>query len=266
MEVCVDQFRTFVDRKLYRIRGFMHPSDAIAFSAIMAFQAEQGWRGAHAEIGVFYGRSLSLMALDASRRGSKVLGIDLFDIPGQQDYVRQRLGALGLDAVVDLHAGSSLDLTAAQVLERCGPVRLFSVDGGHELVHIESDAELAAASLSAEGVIAFDDFMNAQYPDLSRGIIRFLEDNADRVVPFAITPAKLYACPPAAYEAYRTMMERLEPWAGARLDRFRFMDREVVFLDQPLVARALYQKLAERGLGWLGDKLAPAPTRRFARQ
>lgn len=262
----MDRFRTFVDRELYRIRGFMHPSDAIAFSAIMSFQAEQGWRGAHAEIGVFYGRSLALLALDAVRQDGSVLGIDLFDIAGQQDYVGERLRLLGLDKVVDLHAGSSLDLTAADIAARCGPVRLFSVDGGHELVHIENDAELATAALSGEGVIAFDDFMNPQYPDLSRGIIRFLEDNPGRLVPFALTPAKLYACTPASYEAYRTMMERLEPWAGARLDRFRFMDREVVFLDQPLLSRGIYQKLAERGFGRLGNRLAPKSARRFARQ
>jgi hypothetical protein len=259
------RLRRFIDRRLYRIPGFLQPVDAMAFCGILAFQAERGWSGALAEIGVFWGRSLALLAQGAGK-GEAVLGIDLFDWPDQQDFVRRTVLSERGAGTLDLHPGSSLDLTAAQVLERCGPVRLFSVDGGHELVHIESDAELAAASLSGEGVIAFDDFMNAQYPDLSRGIIRFLEDNADRVVPFAITPAKLYACPPAVYEAYRTMMERLEPWAGARLDRFRFMDREVVFLDQPLVARALYQKLAERGLGWLGDKLAPAPTRRFARQ
>lgn len=99
-------FKEFIDRRLYRIRGFMHPSDAMAFSAIMSCQRQQGWQGALAEIGVFYGRSLALMALDAQASREKVLGIDLFDIPGQFGYVEEQLSNLGLSHTTPLHAGS----------------------------------------------------------------------------------------------------------------------------------------------------------------
>jgi|LakMenEpi03Aug12_release.lakeMendotaPanAssembly.Ray.scaffolds.fasta_scaffold491725_1 hypothetical protein len=259
------QFRTFIDRRLYRIRGFMHPSDAMAFAAIMTFQAERGWQGAHAEIGIFYGRSLALMAFDAAQRASRVLGIDLFDIPGQQAYVDRRMGELGLAGQVTLHAGSSLEPAAVQALETIGPVRLFSVDGGHELVHIANDAELATSVLSARGVIAFDDFMNAQYPDLSRGILSFLESNSDRIVPFAITRAKLYCCPPQVYDDYFSALSRADIWGGAWSEQFHFLERRVVFINQPLLGRALYQTLAERGLGRAGDWLTRRPRRRVVR-
>jgi len=262
----MDRFRTFIDRRLYRIRGFLHPSDAMVLATIMAFQAQRGWKGAHAEIGVFYGRSLALLAFDAAQSGSRVLGIDLFDIPGQRAYVEKHLGQLGLSDVLTLHAGSSLETPAAQALKAIGPVRLFSIDGGHELVHIDNDAELAADALSCSGVIAFDDFMNAQYPDLSRGIIRFLEAHSDRLAPFAITRAKLYCCPPQVYEAYLAAISRVSLWGGAWIERFVFLEREVVFINQPLLGRALYQTLAEQGLGQLGDRLAPRARQRFARQ
>jgi hypothetical protein len=244
----------------------MHPTDAMAFAAILDHQAARGWSGALAEIGVFYGRSLALMALDAKSRGDKALALDLFDIPGQQAYVEDVLARHGLAEAVTFRPGSSLELAAADVLNEVGPVRLFSVDGGHELVHIANDAELATATLTAEGVVAFDDFMNAQYPDLSLGIIRFLEANADRLVPFAITRAKLYACPPAVYDDYRAAMAKATTWAGAKLDGFPFMGRDMAFIDQPLASRAIYQKFAERGLGKLGERLTPNRGRRFARQ
>ena len=256
----------FIDRDLYLIRGFMHPADALAFSMIMSFQDASNWAGGLAEIGVYYGRSLSLMAVGAKAQASKVLGMDLFDIDGQQDYVRKVLKDRGLEAAVTLLPGSSLDLHPEDVLAACGNVRLFSIDGGHELEHINSDAELATASLSPQGVIAFDDFMNPQYPDLSRGIISFLESNSARIVPFAITKAKLYACTPATYEAFRGMMEQAQPWAGVVTDRFRFMDRDIVFLDQKILSRAVYQKLAEFGLGGLGARLAPSYRRKASRQ
>lgn len=61
-------------------------------------------------------------------------------------------------------------------------------------------------------------------------------------------------------------MGQIELWGGMRSEAFRFLDQEVVFLNQPVVGRAVYQALAQRGLGSLGDLLSVDVRRRFARQ
>ena len=244
----------------------MHPCDAMVFASLIEFQQNQGWAGALAEIGVFFGRSLALMARAAQPSGDPVLGLDLFNIGENQRYVENLLKRLKLDRHVTLQKRNSLKLTPQDIIDTCGPVRFFSIDGGHELVHIINDTELATQTLCENGVIAFDDFMNAQYPEISRGVIQFLEANPHRLVPFAITHAKLYACTPESYDRYFAAAREFALWAGASNDTFSFMDRDLVYVQQALPARAVYQKLAERGFGGLGDRLAPKSARNFDRQ
>ena len=255
--------RTFIDKRLYRLRGFMHPTDAMLFSAILDFQTKQTWDGALAEIGVFYGRSLALMANGAGQ-SDKVLGLDLFDIEGQHAYVVEKLEEERLNGCVELVSGSSLDLRPHDIVDRVGPVRFFSVDGGHELHHIENDAGLALDTLAEHGVIAFDDFMNSQYPGLSLGIFRFMEEHASEVRPFAITKAKLYVCRAASHQSYISCARDAGLWAGAYREEFTFLDAPVVHVMQSVLNRGLYQQLAGRGLGALSP--AMGAKRPFTRQ
>lgn len=234
----------------------MHPSDAKVFQEILIGQTRRSIKGALAEIGVFYGRSFSLLAMNAKDSGETALGLDLFENPDQIPYVENVLKENDLLASCRLEAGSSLDLSPSDVTAMAGPVRFFSVDGGHEMEHILHDSALAAGSVCEQGVIAFDDFMNAQYPDLTVGLIDFLRENADTVRPFAITRAKLYVAPVGACALYQDILESMDLSGGLERDRFKLLGHEVVFIDQPGVNRAVYQKLAERGLGKVGKKLA----------
>src|ERR1700677_697810 len=88
--------RSFVDNRLYKIKGFLNPVDAMIFSDILNFQTCQEYTGAVAEIGVFYGRSFTLMA-KAITSEEKALGIDLYDIDGQLAYVKKTLTGEALE-------------------------------------------------------------------------------------------------------------------------------------------------------------------------
>ncbi len=257
--------RSFIDKKLYRIHGFMHPADAMAFAGILDFQTQNGWRGALAEIGVFYGRSMALMAENARAAGDAVLGIDLFDIGGQKAYVEAMLKREGLADRVTLLPGSSHDVTPDMIVKQSGKVRFFSIDGGHELDNVENDSALALGALTGEGVIAFDDFMNAQYPDVTIGAVRFLEANMDRVRPFAITKSKLYVATAAHADAYLACARTMPLWGTAYREEFAFLGSRVVHIAQPIVRRGMYQELAKRGLGGLADRIPGASARQFAR-
>lgn len=68
------------------------------------------------------------------------------------------------------------------------------------------------------------------------------------------------------YDTYFAAMNQVDLWGGMWAEAFRFLDQDVVFLNQPILGRAVYQKLAERGLGSLGIPMGRDVRRRFAHQ
>ena len=254
--------RSFVDNGLYKIKGFLNPVDAMIFSDILNFQTCQGYTGAVAEIGVFYGRSFTLMA-KAITSEEKALGIDLYDIDGQLDYVKKTLTDESLENYT-LHVGSSTEITCREIKAMVGDIRFFSVDGGHEQACVEYDSELSLDCLSPDGIIAFDDFFNPRYPDLTVAVIKFIAEH--EVTAFCITRSKLYVCKPERYEAYLDFMKTAPLWANAYRESFQFMGREVVHPTQSMMNRAIYQTLSEKGLGKLGGFLTKTRKLEFARE
>ena len=251
------QSRGFIDTRLYRVTGFLHPADAMTLAVVSRAQHDRGWTGAIAEIGVYYGRLYALIGalMDAGREQG--LAADIFakgDRPeegaAQRRAFEATIAGIGrLRQATTIVEGDSADLTGAAVRDTVGPVRLFSVDGGHELHHVHNDARVARDALAETGVIAFDDFMNPQYPDVSVGVIDFLRGDGADLRPFCITKAKLYVCPAAVHADYVDAVKTGAYWAGVRRESFTVLGAEVVHCLQSVANRALYQKAAERGLG-----------------
>jgi len=178
-----------------RVTGWLARVDAEVIRSVLEAQAAKGLGGGLAEIGVHHDKSLILMALGLAA-GEKALCIDLFslqdhnlDCSGKGDLEQfqsnlQRFGVPG-DRVV-IREQSSLDLTPAQVLEAVGPVRFFSVDGGHWLEAAKSDLALAEATLAPHGVIALDDFHRPEWPEVSAGLFAWLAERKRPVVPYLV--------------------------------------------------------------------------------
>ena len=261
----MDKLEGFVNSRLYRIKGFVHPADAILFCRILQLQAEQGWRGGLAEIGVFYGRSFALLAHAAKQTGETAIGIDLFDIDGQRQYVDTVLSEEKLSEHTLLRPMSSADIKPSDVRSAVGPVRFFSVDGGHELHHLENDTVLAQQSLADHGVIAFDDFMNAQYPDLSVAVLDFLRRNSETLAPFAISKTKLYVCNISHYDFYRKAAGNFLLGGGITQEDVTLLNWQVNFFNQPIASRFVFQKLARFGMGNVASRLTPNRKREFSR-
>ena len=258
--------RMFVHQHLYKTEGFLHPIDAMVLLGLSLFQRSRGIRGGIVEIGVFYGRSFSLLARTLQPGREKALAIDLFDIGVRQgldskqleSFKRTMSDAGVLDADYSAWAANSRNLAADTILEAVGRVRLFSIDGGHEKPDVDHDCALAMASLHPEGAIAFDDFFNAQYPDVTCSILDFINASSGKMRPFCLTRNKLYVCRDSAYPGYMECLSGLTLWAGASKQTFKFLGWDVFHCTQSMTNRVLYQKAAEFGLGGLADKLLRA--------
>ncbi|GGB75574.1 hypothetical protein GCM10010833_33500 [Blastomonas aquatica] len=256
----------FVESKLYRIRGFMHPTDAFAFAGILSNQADRSIKGMLVEIGVFYGRSFSLLALHAKASGSVAVGIDLFDIAGQQSYVDNILAKLDVASSAAIIAQPSESVGAEGLVSQYKKARFFHIDGGHERHHLLADLGLAMHVMSDDCVVVFDDFMNAQYPDLSVAIIDSIQEHSESLVPFAITRAKLYTCNPRMKEMYmEALLNSMRP-PGSHIDKFSFLGSEILFIDQRVKERAIFQAFAAAGIGSVARSFTAKSSLGFTRQ
>jgi hypothetical protein len=263
----------YINRRLYKITGFLHPVDAMVLLGLSLFQKSHGITGSIAEIGVFYGRSFCLLVRTLVRGKEKALAIDLFDIGVRDGRDSEQLESfkrtLATEGVPDsdylIRAGSSGEVTADYIVGNVGRVRLFSVDGGHEKEEVDYDSALALQALHPNGVIAFDDFFNPQYPDVTCAVIDFLRANSGQITPFCLTKNKLYVCPSSAYDTYTRCMSELPLWAGATKAVFPFLGKNVHFCTQSIPNRIAYQKAAEIGFGDIADKLLRKSRQVYAR-
>lgn len=265
----------FVGGRVYRIPGFLHPSDAMALSGIADWQNRNDIVGSIAEIGVFYGRSFSLLATFLKpEQGEVAVACDLFDIgqreEGDSDQLRDfrsNMARAGLgDVHLKVHAGDSGKLSVDDFLSIGGPVRLFSVDGGHEAHHVAADSRIAAGALTDAGVIAFDDFFNSLYPDVTFEVLRQLRGPMKEFAPFLQTRNKLYVCRREMLATYTDVAMSMKLWAGGRRQQFAFLDGDIVYISQSLPNRLVYQGMSRIGLGALTGGLLKATEPRYARQ
>lgn len=233
----------YVARSMKTVQGFLTTLDARLIAALLSYQGENNIAGHLCEVGVHHGRLFLMLAL-ARRAGERALAIDLFEDDARNANTRHagrdrallaNAHRLGIElSEEETFKTSSLDIEAADILTRTtGRIRFFSIDGGHLYQHVENDLRLAERTLTAEGIIAVDDFFNVGWADVSFATYDFLR-RTDTIVPFAIT-SKLYLAAPAMADKYKTAL-------GRRADLgqtfcVQILGREVLALRQGTLRR-----------------------------
>ena len=245
------------------VKGYLGPVDALAISSVLIEQTKRGYAGGVAEIGVFYGRSFFLMA-KLLAAGEKALAADLFDIDasasceksGQLRKFLENAAILGVPVDErDVFVGPSGALSPLQITVRAGPIRFFSVDGGHELHHVIEDGDLARNTLAPHGVICFDDFCNPEWSEVTLGVFDFLRKHKD-FLPFAITEKKAYVCRRGYEGFYREAVLGSELLASFPKSVTRMLGHEPIFVSHPMLPQRLpYELLSRFGLGRLSERL-----------
>lgn len=206
---------------MQEVQGFIAPRSAAVISAILSYQKSAGLRGALAEIGVYYGKTLIGMAL-AAQEGECVLGFDIFPNDTKAQVVETLRTTLPSDysARVVLSTADSTKISAPEWIEALKqPARFIHIDGDHTYRAVINDLLLADAYLADGGVVVIDDFLHEWYPDVTEGIF-----DALRVVrnirPVAVIARadrlleggnKLVCCTPSAVETYTALIRATFP-------------------------------------------------------
>ncbi|SIQ17922.1 Methyltransferase domain-containing protein [Rhizobium sp. RU35A] len=253
--------RKFIFDALQAVEGYIDPPDALVFSTLLHKQQQDGAIGGLAEIGIYYGRSYFLLRHLAGPE-SKVLAIDLFDLEGDEDgapgqYRRFLENGARLGLPVDhqlVIRGDSTTLRPCDITSRVGPVRFFSIDGGHHLHHVAADSALAMACLADHGVIVFDDTFNPAWPEVTVGVADFLRTHQDRFAAFCMTKYKTYVCRRTFHATYAETIRQAPDLSAFERTDTTFLGSPVVRLHDPIRRRMLYELMRRSGMRGLSER------------
>ncbi len=198
------------------VHGWLQRVDAEIIGSILEFQNRQRISGGCVEIGVHHGKSFIPLCM-ALRGDEFALCIDIFDdqsknldSSGRGDFnsFQANLAKFRLDPLrIRFFKGSSEDVTHDCILQQVGPVRFFSVDGGHWNSIVQNDLRLAEKTLARDGVIALDDYCRAEWPDVTAGYTLWQDKTESDIIPFACGSNKLFLCRKEFAAAYRAALK-----------------------------------------------------------
>ena len=195
------------------VQGWLEPRVFDLLRTLTDVQQAGGVEGGAAEIGVHHGQLF--VALQLLNPGRPAVAIDVFgdqqlnrDSSGEGDlaWFRANVERWGDPATLVVRQADSTTLTGDDVRELAqGPVRLFSVDGGHTEDVVRTDLRTAEEALADGGVVVLDDVFNPEWPGVSVGTLRYL-DADPALEPFAIGFNKVFLTQPPHAATYRTAL------------------------------------------------------------
>ncbi len=241
-------------------------------TAVDRVQKSLDVKGNVAEIGVHHGRLFILLLL-ICREGETGLAIDLFSDQehnldksgkGDEQIFRANLAKYARGKVARVHAGDSTLLTGPEVKRLAGgPVRIFSVDGGHTEGVTFSDLVTAQDSLVDEGVVILDDCFNEAWPDVASGVARYMAQPSREMVPFAVGGNKTLFCRPPFAAMYQDALRALpDRQTSARMFGFPVISLHVNYSSVYVAFRQtrLWRSIKDTPVGerakWAYDKVS----------
>jgi hypothetical protein len=233
--------------QIFTVSGYLRSLDARVIASILGFQADNDILGNLCEIGVHHGRLFFMLAL-ARRSDERSLAIDLFEDDAINSLSFEHRGRdralftnarrLGISlSEIEVYKTSSFEVKADDILSRTGgPIRFFSIDGGHSYENLENDLVLAKRTLHEAGIIAVDDFFNRDWPEVTFAIYDFIKDT-NELIPFLLSPGKIYLARAGTATTYQFAVRKANPNAKGKF--VRFLNHEVYYVYYRLPRWAL---------------------------
>ena len=186
--------------KIDAIPGWFMPQSYGVWRALLDRQAEANVAGDLFEIGVWRGRSASILA-NYRREQEKLY---LCDLRLDEEAVRNSIRSTGIEPanLVPL-SGPSCDLPARLDLKAMHQtVRWLHIDGEHTGPAVYRELEFANTIVNAQGIVVVDDFFSPRYPANTTEAIRYLEKNPFHFRLLAVGFNKGYFCRPESLPLY----------------------------------------------------------------
>lgn len=181
--------------------GWFSNQSAAIWDSLLAFQSDLGLRGDLMEIGVWAGKSASLLAKNASK-GERVLLVDCEMRTEQISDTLRRVQASDEVAIDALEEDSAELWLHPLMQERYRRHRWFHIDGEHTAGAVRNDLELANKLVGKEGLVAVDDFFSWLYPQITESVLRYVREFPDQFSLFLCGYNKAYLARPHFVHRY----------------------------------------------------------------
>lgn len=234
MDALVQRYLIF---GLPKVQGWLDFDSAEVIAALADVQRTAGYKGAVGEIGVHHGKLFILLLLTADEN-EKSFAVDVFEhqhlnIDGsgrgdKEKFLENICQWTKNNQIISILPKSSFDVSPNDIVGQCGYVRLASIDGGHTKECTLNDLDLIENVLTDNGVAIIDDYFNCDWPDVSTGVAEYFLSKKTKLVPFAISPNKVYLTKFDNSEFYRAQLRRkFKPYKnskmfGAEVDIYNF--------------------------------------------
>jgi predicted O-methyltransferase YrrM len=152
------------------VPGFVMPESIAVWDFFLAEQRGERVAGALLEIGVYYGKSAIMLAMQARREEELVL-VDPTHFVDQAAITIQKFKSENVPIIKDK---SSSHACWALTKDQKHSFRWIHIDGDHKAQTVENDLRLASQLLAEKGIICVDDFFNPRYPQLKYAVYEFL--------------------------------------------------------------------------------------------
>ncbi len=238
------------------IEGWFARVDAEIYRCILLLQGNVGLSGSLAEIGVHHGKSFMMLCFSLEE-SEKAVCIDLFSQQalnidrsgcGDRSIFEENLKKFKINTEnIKIIESSSADVSASAIVALAGPIRFFSIDGGHSTDIVVNDLSIAEGCIADHGIIALDDFHRPDWPEVSVGFTKWYEKYRTKVVPFLIGFNKLYLCTGQYIGIYKKSIY-IDPFLC------HFIDKTAMLLGEKVPVLSKFF-LPEAGTRWTRDAI-----------
>lgn len=182
-----------------QLEGWFYPLDMMMFGMIEAFHRSLSFDGDIAEIGVWKGKSLALLALIASAK-DQIYAMDLFgdDLLEQTQHNITSFVAPEFASRISYLKGNTADYSTDYLKTLFkNKLRILHIDAGHEYHEVLHTLTLTAPFMQDYGIIIMDDYQDREFPGVPAATLDYCYETAQgRWVPFLAGANKMYLANP----------------------------------------------------------------------
>lgn len=229
----------FINIDSKNMKGWFYPADMLSFWMLNEIQKAMNINGSVCEVGVFEGKSLSLLS-QFCRQTEKAYGYDLFP-EGMKDRAWDNIQKYGNSECVELKTIDTSEITLDSLKkELLNPCRLLHIDAGHEYHEVLHQLLLFCPFVAKGGCVIMDDYQDREFPGIEAAVLDFCEmDRPRRFVPFFSGGNKMYLCEKYMASLYQKSLLKFEAVNGkSRVCRVRDFNVLVGFSKLPVSAEA----------------------------
>lgn len=210
----VDKF--FKDTK--GIAGWFSHHDAFLFHVLLSIQSTENIHGDILEIGVFDGKSAVLLGRNL-KKGEEFHACDIFseltdsknaeEIQSSYPSLSRKKFESNMLEMLG-HLPEIHQCPSSQLQSKLGnrKFRFIHVDGSHLYDHVKLDLDYAAEVVVKKGIVAVDDFRTQHAIGVAAAVWETIIEG--RLIPLAITPAKIYLGKPDTTKDIKQIRTDLE--------------------------------------------------------